>query len=71
VSNEGVRERPKVLKGYATHRKEINIKQPDPPELPGLPGLKNQPKSTHGMAHGRGWPCQTSMGGETLGPMKA
>ena len=39
--------------------------------------LNYQPKSTHGGTHGsslicsRGWPCWASMGGETLGPMKA
>ena len=40
-------------------------------------GLNHQPKSTHGETHdsscicSRGWPCQTSMGGEVLGPVKA
>jgi hypothetical protein len=40
-------------------------------------GLNHQPKSTHGGTHGpscicsRGWPCWTSMGGGTLGPLKA
>jgi hypothetical protein len=40
-------------------------------------GLNHQPKSTHGVTHGfscicsRGWPSQTSMGGEALGPEKA
>jgi hypothetical protein len=43
------------------------------PEIPG----DHQPKSTHGGSHGsssmcsRGWPSQTSMGGETLGPVEA
>jgi hypothetical protein len=49
------------------------MNQPVPPELPGT----KPPKSTHGGTHGsscicgRGWPSQTSMGGEALGPMKA
>jgi hypothetical protein len=40
-------------------------------------GLNHQPKSTHGGIHGsssicgRGWPSQSSMGGEALGPVKA
>jgi hypothetical protein len=40
-------------------------------------GLKHQPRSTHERTHGsihicrRGWPCQTSMGEEGLGPLKA
>jgi hypothetical protein len=39
--------------------------------------LNHQPKSTYGGTHGsscicsRGWPCQASMGGEALGPLKA
>jgi hypothetical protein len=41
------------------------------------PGLNYQPKSTGGGTHGsgcicsRGWPSQTSIGGEALGPVKA
>jgi hypothetical protein len=40
-------------------------------------GLNYQPKNTHGGTNGsscicsRGWPCQASMGGEALGPVKA
>jgi hypothetical protein len=40
-------------------------------------GLNYQPKSTHRGTHdsshirNRGWPCQTSMGGEALGPVMA
>ena len=47
------------------------------PVLPELPGTKPQPKNTHVGTHesscicSRGWPNQTSMGGETLGPAKA
>lgn len=37
----------------------------------------HQPRSTHGETHGssgtcsRRWPCQASMGGKALGPVKA
>jgi hypothetical protein len=47
------------------------MNQPVPLELPGTT------KSTHGGTHGsscicsRGWPCGTSMRGETLGSVKA
>jgi hypothetical protein len=40
-------------------------------------GLNHQSKKTHGGTHGssficsRGWPSQSSMGGEALGPVKA
>jgi hypothetical protein len=40
-------------------------------------GLNYQPKSAHGGTHGsscicsRRWPCQSSMGGEVVGPVKA
>jgi hypothetical protein len=53
------------------HRKNNNINQLEPQ------GLKHQPKSTHGGTHGysqicnRVWPCQSSMGEEALGPVKA
>ena len=39
-------------------------------------GLNHQPKNTHGETHGsscicsRGWPSQSSMGGEALVPVK-
>ena len=38
--------------------------------------LNHQPKSAHGGTHGsscicrRGWPCQASVGGEALSPVK-
>ena len=50
------------------------MNQPDPQSFQ---ELKHQPKSTHGGTHGsshissRGWPCETSMRGEVLGPLKA
>jgi hypothetical protein len=64
------------LKGFATHRKNNNINQLDPPPQSSQE-LNHKPKSTHGGSHGssyicsRGWHCWTSMGGETLGPGKA
>jgi hypothetical protein len=65
------------LKGFATHRKNNNINQPDPPTPKSYQELNHQPKSNHGRSHGfsricsRGWPCWTSMGGEALGAGKA
>jgi len=67
-------ERLKELKGFAPHRKNNNINQPDPQSSQ---GLNHQPKSTHGQTHGsscicsRGWPCWAPMGREALGLVKA
>jgi hypothetical protein len=64
---------PKELKGFATHRKNNDISQPDSPD----PQSAHQPKSRYGETHGsncicsRGWPCRTLIGGEALGPGKA
>jgi hypothetical protein len=47
------------------------MNQPDPPDPPGTkPPTK---RGTHGSCciYSRGWPCQTSVGGEVLGPVKA
>jgi hypothetical protein len=72
---EELEQRLKELNSFATHRKNDNINQPDPLELPGT--IKHQPKNTHVGTHdsshicSRGWPCRTSMGGETFGPVKA
>jgi hypothetical protein len=50
------------------------MSQPEPPELP---ETNYQPMSAHGETHGsscicsRGWPCQSSVRGEALGPVKA
>jgi uncharacterized protein YqcC (DUF446 family) len=58
------------------HMKNNSINQPEPPPQSSQ-GLNHQFKSTHGGTHGssricsRGWPCQASMGGEALGPVKA
>jgi hypothetical protein len=74
VPNGGIRERAEELKGFATHRKNNNINQPD---LQSSQGLNHQPKTTHGGTHdssricSRGWPSQSSMGGEALGAVKA
>jgi hypothetical protein len=58
---EELGERLKELKGFATHRKNNNINQPE------LPGTK-PPKSTHGSSCtcSRGLPYLASMGGEVL-----
>jgi hypothetical protein len=58
----------KELKGFAT----VSTNQASQ----SFQGLNHQSKSTHGETHGsslicRGWPSQTSMGGEALGPVKA
>jgi hypothetical protein len=64
----------KELIGFAFHRRNNSINQPDPQSSQ---GLNHQPKSTHGGTDdsnyicSRGWPCWSSMGGETLGPVKA
>ena len=56
------------------HRKNNNIKQPDP--LPKFPGTKPPTKEytwgggTHDWIHSRGWPCQSSLGGEPLSPVE-
>jgi hypothetical protein len=53
----------------------ILTKQPPYPQS--SQGLNHQPKSTHGTTHGSSslcstwWPCQTSMGGDVLGLVKA
>jgi len=63
----------KLLKVFSTHRKN-NINQLHPQSSQ---GLNLQPKSTHGGTHSsshkcsRGWPCETSMGEESLGVGKA
>ena len=75
VLEKGLKEL-KELKGFVTHRKNNNINHPDVPPQSSQ-GLNHQPKDTHGGTHGsscicsRGWPSQTSMEGESLGPMKA
>jgi len=48
-SNQKLEKGLKKLKGFATHRKNNNINQPDTPELP---DTKPQPKSTHGGTQG-------------------
>jgi hypothetical protein len=68
---EQLEKRLKELNGFATHRKNNNIEQPDPSHH------SSQVLNHHGRTHGfsriysREWPCWTSMGGEALGPGKA
>jgi hypothetical protein len=55
------------------HRKNSNVNNQ---YLQSSLGLNHQSKKTHGSTHGstcicsRGWPSQSSMGGEALGPVK-
>ena len=64
----------KDLKGFATIGRTIILTNQTPQSSQ---GLNHQTKSTHGATHGsshicsRGWFCQTSVGGEALGPVKA
>jgi hypothetical protein len=58
------RGRTKELKGFATHRKNNNINQPDPPELPrSKPPTKSPHEGTHGSSRicSRGLPDLASM----------
>jgi hypothetical protein len=66
----------KEQKGLQTHRKNNNMNQPEPPELPGtkVPIKENTwGEGTHGSSHicSRESPHQKLMGGEALGPVKA
>jgi hypothetical protein len=60
----------KELKGFATHRQNNNINQPDPQNFQ---RLSHQQRSTHDSSCicSRGWSCHASMGREVLGPIKA
>ena len=76
VPNGGVRERTEgAERGLQPHRKNSNIIINQ--TLQSSQGLNHQPKSTHGGTHGssclcsRGWPCQSSIGGEILGSVRA
>jgi hypothetical protein len=67
----------KELKGFATSQEEQQYQPTRSLHCLSSQGLNYQPKSMHGGTHGsscicsRGWPCQISMGGEVLGPVKA
>ena len=52
------------------HGKNNNVGQPD---APGSQGLSHQLRGTHGSSQksGREMPCQASVGGDVLGPVKA
>jgi hypothetical protein len=62
----------KELKVFVAHRRNNNMNQPVLSEL----SRTTPPKSIHGGSHGssciccRGWPCCTSMGGDSFGPVK-
>jgi len=64
----------KEMKGFAIHRKYHNINQPGPAKLPGTkPPIKEYTWRDPWLQRicSRGRPCQTSMGIEALGPVKA
>ena len=75
IPNVGVRERTEGAAGICNHIGRTTISTN--PNTQTSQGLNHQPKSTHGGTHGsssmcnRGWPCLASVGGETLGPVKA
>jgi hypothetical protein len=74
VPNGGARERTQAAEGVCSPIGGTTIRINHYPQS--SQGLNHQPKSTHGGTHGfsrmcsRGWPCRTSMGGDTLGPVK-
>ena len=74
VSNEGVRERTQGAEGVCSLIGGTTICTIQYP--PSFLGLNHQPKKTHSGTHGsscicsRGWPSQSSMVGEALGPVK-
>jgi hypothetical protein len=65
---------PKELKGFAALEEEQQYEPTSSPQS--SLGLNHQSKKTHGETHGsscicsRGWPGQSSMGGEAVGPVK-
>jgi hypothetical protein len=70
------RKYPRSWRGLQPHRRNNNIWRTN--QYPqSSQGLNHQPISTHWGTDGsscmssRGWPCQSSMGGEALGRMKA
>ena len=46
------------------------MNEPDLPELPGTKPSTKEGVSWLQCIYSRGWPCQTSVGGEVLGPVK-
>jgi hypothetical protein len=74
VPNEEARERTQGAKGICSPIGGTTIQTNQ--YLQSSLGLNHQPKKTHGGTHGsscicsRGWPSWSSMGGETLGPVK-
>jgi hypothetical protein len=72
ASNIGVRERTEGAEGVCNLIGGTSTNQ----NPQSSQGLNHQPKSTHGgtmapATSSREWPCQTSMGREALGPVKA
>jgi hypothetical protein len=64
----------KELKGFAALQEEQQYELTNTPQS--SLRLSHQPKKTYGGTHGpsfifsRGWPSQSSMGGEALGPVE-
>jgi hypothetical protein len=75
VPQEGARERTLEAEGVCSPIKGTTIWTNQYPQ--NSLGLNHQPYSTHGGTHGssyiysRGWPSQSTLGGEVLGSMKA
>jgi hypothetical protein len=75
VYNRGIREGPEGAEGGYNTIGRTTLSTSQTPLI--SQELNPQPKSTHGATHGsshlcsRGWPCWSSMEGETLGPVKA
>ena len=78
IPNRGVIEKTEGVEGVwnPIGRTTISTNQTSPPPQSSQ-GLNHQPKNTHGGTHGsicicsRRWPYLASIGGETLGPVKA
>jgi hypothetical protein len=74
VPNGGVRERTEGAEGVCSLIGRIIISANQTPQ--NSQGLNHQPKSIHRGTHGyscicnKEWPCQTSVEGEALGPVK-
>jgi hypothetical protein len=71
---EELEKRPKELKGFAPPKEGRTTRTNQCPQS--SQGLNHQPKNTHGGTYGsssicsRRQPCQLSMGGEAVGPVK-
>jgi hypothetical protein len=77
VPSGGIKERTKGAEGVCNPIGRTTIPTNKTPNSQSSQGLNHQPRSTHAGTHGssciysKGWPCQASMAGEVLGPVKA